>query len=105
MKSIPFPSSLTPLLLRFSPRPPCTLAAAKAKVTATENAWNTRNPERVSLVYISDSKWRNCSEFIKGREKIQGFLTRQWNTELNYRLKKTLWSFSGNRISVKFEDE
>jgi uncharacterized protein len=87
------------------PLPPFTLETAKAKVQAAEDAWNTRDPERVSLAYTEDSVWRNRSEFFTGRQKIREFLTRKWNTELDYRLKKELWSFTGDRISVKFEYE
>ena len=87
------------------PLPPFTLETAKAKVQAAEDAWNTRDPERVSLAYTEDSVWRNRSEFFSGREKIKEFLIRKWNTELDYRLKKELWSFTDNRISVKFEYE
>ncbi|MFB2835660.1 DUF1348 family protein [Floridanema evergladense] len=87
------------------PLPPFTLETAKAKVQAAEDAWNSRDPERVSLAYTEDSVWRNRSEFFSGREKIREFLTRKWNTELDYRLKKELWSFTDNRISVKFEYE
>ncbi|PSB13538.1 hypothetical protein C7B76_19485 [filamentous cyanobacterium CCP2] len=87
------------------PLPPFTLETAKAKVQAAEDAWNTRNPEKVSLAYTKDSAWRNRSEFFSGRDKIREFLTRKWNTELDYRLKKELWSFTDNRISVKFEYE
>jgi nuclear transport factor 2 (NTF2) superfamily protein len=87
------------------PLPPFTLETAKAKVQAAEDAWNSRNPDQVALAYTVDSEWRNRSEFIQGRDQIREFLTRKWNTELDYRLKKTLWSFTGNRISVKFEYE
>ena len=87
------------------PLPPFTLETAKAKVQAAEDAWNSREIERVSLAYTEDSVWRNRSEFFSGREKIKEFLTRKWNTELDYRLKKELWSFTDNRISVKFEYE
>ena len=87
------------------PLPPFTLETAKAKVQAAEDAWNSREIERVSLAYTEDSVWRNRSEFFSGREKIREFLTRKWNTELDYRLKKELWSFTDNRISVKFEYE
>jgi nuclear transport factor 2 (NTF2) superfamily protein len=87
------------------PLPPFTLETAKAKVQAAEDAWNSRNPDKVALAYTVDSEWRNRSEFIQGRDQIREFLTRKWNTELDYRLKKTLWSFTGNRISVKFEYE
>lgn len=85
--------------------PPFTVETARAKVQAAEDAWNTRDPERVSLAYTEDSVWRNRAEFFSGREKIREFLTRKWNTELDYRLKKELWSFTDDRISVKFEYE
>jgi nuclear transport factor 2 (NTF2) superfamily protein len=85
------------------PLPPFTLETAKAKVQAAEDAWNTRDPERVALAYTEDSQWPNRAEFFQGRDNIQEFLTRKWNTELDYRLKKELWSFTDNRISVKFE--
>jgi nuclear transport factor 2 (NTF2) superfamily protein len=87
------------------PLPPFTLETAKAKVQAAEDAWNTRDPERVALAYTEDSQWRNRAEFFQGRDKIREFLTRKWNTELDYHLKKELWSFTDNRISVKFEYE
>jgi nuclear transport factor 2 (NTF2) superfamily protein len=87
------------------PLPPFTLETAKAKVQAAEDAWNTRNPERVSLAYTPDSVWRNRDEFFSGREKIQEFLTRKWQKEQDYRLRKELWSYTDNRISVKFEYE
>lgn len=87
------------------PLPPFTLETATAKVQAAEDAWNTRNPEKVSLAYTPDSEWRNRVEFLKGRDEICAFLTRKWDTELDYRLKKELWSFANNRISVKFEYE
>jgi uncharacterized protein len=87
------------------PLPPFTLETAKAKVQAAEDAWNTCDPQRVALAYTEDSVWRNRAEFFTGREKIREFLTRKWNTELDYRLKKELWSFTDNRISVKFEYE
>ncbi|MEB3358023.1 MAG: nuclear transport factor 2 family protein [Synechococcales bacterium] len=87
------------------PLPPFTLETARAKVQAAEDAWNTRDPERVSLAYTPDSEWRNRAEFLKGRDEIRAFLTRKWNTELDYRLRKELWSFTDNRISVKFEYE
>lgn len=87
------------------PLPPFTLETATAKVQAAEDAWNNRNPDKVSLAYSPDSQWRNRSEFINGRDEIRAFLVRKWNSELDYRLKKTLWSFMDNRISVKFEYE
>ncbi|HEY9761014.1 MAG TPA: nuclear transport factor 2 family protein [Trichocoleus sp.] len=87
------------------PLPPFTLETAKAKVQAAEDAWNTRNPEKVSLAYTPDSVWRNRAEFVTGRDNIREFLVRKWNKELDYRLEKELWSFTENRISVKFEYE
>ncbi|MBC7973022.1 MAG: nuclear transport factor 2 family protein [Verrucomicrobia bacterium] len=87
------------------PLPPFTLETAKAKVQAAEDAWNTRDPDRVALAYTPDSQWRNRSEFLSGREQIALFLRRKWDKELDYRLKKELWSFTDNRISVRFEYE
>ncbi len=86
-------------------RPPFTYDTALAKVQAAEDAWNSRNPELVSLAYTEDSEWRNRSEFFRGREAIRAFLTRKWEQELDYHLKKELWSFGGNRIAVRFEYE
>ena len=85
--------------------PPFTLETAKAKVQAAEDAWNSKNPELVSLAYTKDSQWRNRNIFFKGREAIVEFLTKKWNKESHYRLKKYLWSFTENRISVRFEYE
>jgi uncharacterized protein len=87
------------------PLPPFTLETAKAKVQAAEDAWNSRDPERVSMAYTPDSWWRNRSEFFAGRDAIKAFLERKWAKELDYRLKKELWSFTDNRISVRFEYE
>ena len=87
------------------PLPPFTLESAKAKVQAAEDAWNSRDPDRVALAYTEDSAWRNRAEFFSGRDEIRAFLTRKWDKELDYRLKKELWSFTGSRISVKFEYE
>jgi len=87
------------------PLPPFTLETAKAKVQAAEDAWNTRDPDRVALAYTPDSQWRNRSEFLSGREQIALFLRRKWDKELDYRLKKELWSFTDHRISVRFEYE
>ena len=86
-------------------RPPFTAETARAKVKAAEVAWNSRDPERVALAYTEDSDWRNRDEFFKGREAIQAFLRRKWAKELEYRLMKELWAFTGNRISVRFEYE
>jgi uncharacterized protein len=87
------------------PLPPFTLETAIAKVQAAENAWNTRDPERVALAYTEDSEWRNRSEFLSGRDSIREFLTRKWEKELDYRLKKELWCFMDNKIAVRFEYE
>jgi len=87
------------------PLPPFTLATATQKVQAAEDAWNTRNPERVALAYTEDSQWRNRSQFLSGRASITEFLTRKWATELDYRLKKELWCFLDRKIAVRFEYE
>lgn len=87
------------------PLPPFTLESAKAKVQAAEDAWNTRNPDKVALAYTEDSQWRNRDEFFSGREAIREFLKRKWAKELDYRLKKELWSFTDDRISVCFKYE
>ncbi len=85
--------------------PPFTREGAIQKVRMAEDAWNTRDPEKVALAYTENSEWRNRSEFINGREEIVAFLTRKWNMELEYRLIKELWAFEGNRISVRFAYE
>lgn len=87
------------------PVPPFTEASAREKVQKAEDAWNTRDPEKVAAAYTPDSKWRNRDEFFEGREAIVEFLTRKWARELDYKLKKELWAFSGNHISVRFEYE
>ena len=87
------------------PLPPFTLETARIKVRKAEDAWNTRDPERVALAYTEDSDWRNRSEFFRGREAIVAFLKRKWSCELEYRLVKDLWSFHENRISVRFRYE
>ena len=87
------------------PLPPFTLETAKQKVQAAEDAWNTRDPERVALAYTPDSEWRNRAEFFTGRDAIKAFLRRKWNKELDYRLRKELWAFTDNRIGVRFEYE
>lgn len=87
------------------PFPPFILETASQKVQMAEDAWNTKNPEKVALAYTIDSQWRNRSEFINGREEIKAFLTRKWQKELDYRLKKELWCFTDNRIAVRFEYE
>jgi uncharacterized protein len=87
------------------PLPPFDAETAVQKVRAAENAWNTRDPERVSLAYTIDSRWRNRAEFFTGRDAIHAFLVRKWNRELDYRLIKELWAFAGNRIAVRFAYE
>jgi len=87
------------------PLPPFTEETARLKVQAAEDAWNSRDPERVALAYTEDSEWRNRSEFINGRLAIIDLLRRKWARELDYRLKKELWAFTGNRIAVRFEYE
>jgi len=86
-------------------RPPFSLESALAKVQAAEDAWNSRDPDRVSLAYSEDSEWRNRTEFFRGRDAIRAFLSRKWAKELDYRLKKELWGFRENRIAVRFEYE
>jgi uncharacterized protein len=85
--------------------PPFTRESAIQKVRAGEDGWNSRDPKHVCLAYTVDSRWRNRSEFIVGREQIIEFLTRKWNSELEYRLIKELWAFDGNRIAVRFAYE
>jgi len=87
------------------PLPPFTAESARQKVQAAEDAWNTRDPERVALAYTVDSEWRNRDEFFRGRDEIIAFLRRKWARELDYRLRKELWCFTDNRISVRFEYE
>ncbi len=86
-------------------KPPFTEETARAKVKAAEDAWNSRDPERVALAYTKDSRWRNRTESFTGREAIKKFLRRKWAKELDYRLMKELWTYTGNRISVRFEYE
>jgi nuclear transport factor 2 (NTF2) superfamily protein len=85
--------------------PPFTLETALAKVRAAEDAWNSRDPVRVSLAYSMDSEWRNRDVFLKGRNEIVVFLASKWKRELDYRLAKSLWAFADNRISVRFQYE
>ena len=87
------------------PLPPFTLKSALQKVKAAEDAWNTRDPERVALAYTLDSEWRNRTEFFSGREAIKAFLQGKWQKEQDYRLKKELWCFMDNKIAVRFEYE
>ena len=87
------------------PLPPFTHESALKKVQAAEDAWNSRDPKRVALAYTPDSEWRNRDQFFSGREAIVNFLRAKWEKEQEYRLKKTLWSFTDNRIAVRFEYE
>jgi uncharacterized protein len=87
------------------PVPPFTAESAAQKVRLAEDAWNTRNPTVVSQAYTEDSRWRNRAEFLQGRAEIVAFLTRKWVRELDYRLIKELWAFTGNRIAVRFAYE
>jgi nuclear transport factor 2 (NTF2) superfamily protein len=87
------------------PLPPFTREAAIQKVRMAEDAWNSRDPERVSLAYTEDSYWRNRAEFVSGRAEIVAFLKRKWAKELDYRLIKELWTCEGNRIAVRFAYE
>ncbi len=87
------------------PLPPFTVQTATQKVRMAEDAWNTRDPDRVVLVYTEDTRWRNRSEFPVGREQVRQFLIRKWAKELDYRLIKELWACAGNRIAVRFAYE
>jgi uncharacterized protein len=85
--------------------PPFDEASARAKVQAAEDAWNSRDPDRVALAYTEDSEWRNRDEFLQGRDEIRAFLRRKWERELDYRLRKELWAYGPDRIAVRFEYE
>jgi uncharacterized protein len=87
------------------PLPPFSYETAAAKVQAAEDAWNTRDPERVAQAYSADSVWRNRDLFLTGRDEIVAFLTRKWERELDYALRKNLWCFAGDRIAVRFQYE
>ncbi len=87
------------------PLPPFTRETAAQKARMAEDAWNSRDPERVALAYTEDSRWRNRSEIFEGRPAIVAFLTRKWAKELDYRLIKDLWAFDNNRIAVRFQYE
>ena len=86
-------------------RPPFDLASALVKVQAAEDAWNTRDPDRVALAYTPDSVWRNRDRFVRGREEIIALLTDKWQRELDYALRKNLWTFGDDRIAVRFQYE
>jgi nuclear transport factor 2 (NTF2) superfamily protein len=87
------------------PLPPFTAESAAQKTQAAEDAWNTRDPQRVALAYSEDSVWRNRDQFVRGREEIVAFLTQKWERELDYALRKNMWAFAGNRIGVRFQYE
>jgi nuclear transport factor 2 (NTF2) superfamily protein len=87
------------------PLPPFTAESAAQKVQAAEDAWNTRDPEKVAQAYTADSVWRNRDQFVTGRAEIVAFLTQKWERELDYALRKNLWSFHDNRIAVRFQYE
>ncbi len=87
------------------PLPPFTMETALQKVQMAEDAWNSKDPERVSMAYTVDTEWRNRNEFINGREEVKEFLKRKWAKENGYKLKKELWVFGENRIAVRFEYE
>jgi nuclear transport factor 2 (NTF2) superfamily protein len=87
------------------PLPPFNMETALEKVQLAENAWNTRDPEKVCLAYTIDTEWRNRTEFINGRAEVKAFLTRKWEQEMDYKLKKELWGFRENRMAVRFEYE
>ena len=86
-------------------KPPFDIETATQKVQIAENAWNTKDPEKVCLAYSVDTEWRNRTEFINGREEVKQFLKRKWEKELDYKLKKELWGFRENRMAVRFEYE
>ena len=92
------PSSKSPAVIA----PPFTLDTATMKVRLAEDGWNSRDPSRVALAYTEDSVWRNRSEFIVGRDQIRAFLAVKWESQLDYRLVKALWSFAENRIAVRY---
>jgi nuclear transport factor 2 (NTF2) superfamily protein len=90
---------------RRPPVPPFTAETARQKVKAAEDAWNSRDPDRVAGAYTVDSVWRNRDEFIHGRDEIKAFLRRKWERELDYRLRKSLWAFTARCIAVRFQYE
>tara|TARA_B100000809_G_scaffold49621_1_gene44585 strand:+ start:10392 stop:10805 length:414 start_codon:yes stop_codon:yes gene_type:complete len=87
------------------PLPPFTLETAKQKVQSAEDAWNSKNPQKISMAYTRDTEWRNRELFINGRIEVQEFLIKKWEAELDYKLKKELWCFSDTKIAVRFEYE
>lgn len=94
-----------PAIAHRPPVPPFTVETATLKVRVAEDAWNTRDPQRVAMAYTEASRWRNRAEFLRGRTEIVAFLTRKWAREIDYRLVKELWAFAENRIAVRFAYE
>lgn len=92
-------------MLQRPPLPPFTMETALQKVQLAEDAWNSKDPEKVCLAYSIDTEWRNRTEFLYGREEVKAFLKRKWEKELDYKLKKELWGFRENRMAVRFEYE
>ena len=95
----------TTIMEKKYPLPPFTLETAKQKVQAAEDGWNSKNPQKVAMAYSIDTEWRNRIDFINGRDQVEAFLKNKWETELDYKLKKELWSYRDNRIAVRFEYE
>ncbi|MBB2166255.1 nuclear transport factor 2 family protein [Gluconacetobacter sp. 1b LMG 1731] len=91
--------------MHLPPFPPFTAETARQKARLAEDAWNSRDPQRVSLAYTPDCRWRNRAEFIQGREEIVAFLPRKWEREQDYRLIKEVWAFAGDRMAVRFAYE
>lgn len=87
------------------PLPPFSEETAKLKIKAAQDAWNSKDPEKVSMAYTIDTEWRNRNQFINGREEVQAFLADKWENELQYKLKKEYWAHTDNRIAVRFEYE
>ena len=87
------------------PIPPFSLEDAKKKIQMAEDGWNSKDPKKVSMAYTVDTEWRNRNQFINGRAEVQNFLKDKWETELDYKLKKELWTYNDNRIAVRFEYE
>lgn len=104
MQILPLIYKYTDMEKRY-PIPPFTMETALQKVQAAEDAWNTKDPAKVATAYTIDTEWRNRTEFINGRQEVVAFLTRKWNQELGYKLKKELWGFRDNRMAVRFEYE
>ena len=92
-------------MIQLHPLPPFNEETAKQKIQKAEDAWNSKDPIRISEAYTTDTEWRNRSQFINGRKEVQEFLTDKWKNELDYKLKKQLWTFNDNRIAVRFEYE